>query len=64
VSVQAPLAELRAGEMHAGSNRADGPASAVAAFMAEGVAFMAVVVAGAANGGPVCRMIGFEFDHS
>jgi hypothetical protein len=64
VSVQAPLAELRAGEMRAGLNRADAPASAaVAAFMAAGVAFMAVVAADAAKWGLVCPMIGFEFNN-
>jgi len=50
VSVQAPLEELRAEVMRAGLNRADGPASAVAAaFMGAAVVDM-VVVAGAANG--------------
>jgi hypothetical protein len=65
VSIQVPLAELRAGVMRAGLNRADGPALAVAAaFMAAGVAFTAVVVVVvAANRGLVCRMIGFEINH-
>jgi len=50
VSVQVPLAELRAGVMRAGLNRADGPASAVAAAFMAAVVDMVVVVAGAANG--------------
>jgi hypothetical protein len=49
VSVRAPLAELPAGVMRAGLNRADGPASAVAAALMAAVVDM--VVAGAANRG-------------